>query len=242
MAKTSGHGNPHWNRDETILALSLYLTLDGKMPDARDPRVVELSQLLRKSPIHRGAAEANPTFRNPDGVAFKLLNLHHVATGKGLDSTSRTDKAVWDEFGKRRDEVDRLATFIRAKINEHESDEGPPEPADDVEFAEGGLATREHKVRERSRKLRSQVLKPLIRSGHLCCEACACKPPTAPIGLEDAIYEVHHLIPLAQTGAKRTRVSDVAVLCANCHRLLHRLIAHHRRWIGLQELRTVLGL
>lgn len=29
MARTQGHGNPNWTRDETILALDLYLELNG---------------------------------------------------------------------------------------------------------------------------------------------------------------------------------------------------------------------
>ncbi len=32
MAVTQGHGNPHWTRDETLLAVALYLAVDGKVP------------------------------------------------------------------------------------------------------------------------------------------------------------------------------------------------------------------
>jgi 5-methylcytosine-specific restriction protein A len=34
--------------------------------------------------------------------------------------------------------------------------------------------------------------------------------------------EVHHLRPLSTTGATSTRLSDLAVLCSNCHRMVHR--------------------
>jgi 5-methylcytosine-specific restriction protein A len=34
--------------------------------------------------------------------------------------------------------------------------------------------------------------------------------------------DVHHLDPIAE-GQRRTRLEDVVVLCANCHRLAHSL-------------------
>ncbi|MBM4220239.1 MAG: hypothetical protein FJ171_11595 [Gammaproteobacteria bacterium] len=38
----------------------------------------------------------------------------------------------------------------------------------------------------------------------------------------DSQLEVHHLYPLADGGERVTRIeTDVAVLCANCHRLAH---------------------
>ena len=35
MAVTQGHGNPNWTRDETILALDLFLQLDGNVPSPK---------------------------------------------------------------------------------------------------------------------------------------------------------------------------------------------------------------
>jgi len=87
MAVTHGHGNPHWTRDETVLALDLYFDSDGKIPSSTDDRVQALSELLRSFPHHSMSAR-KPSFRNADGVAFKLQNLNQVATGKGLGNTS----------------------------------------------------------------------------------------------------------------------------------------------------------
>ena len=83
MARTQGHGNPDWTRDETILALALYFDCGENVPSKSDPRVQQLSALLRGLPYHAEAARKE-TFRNPDGVGFKLHNLRSVATGKGL--------------------------------------------------------------------------------------------------------------------------------------------------------------
>jgi 5-methylcytosine-specific restriction enzyme A len=67
MARTQGHGNPDWTRDETMLALSLYFECGETVPSKTDPRVQELSGLLRRLPYHADAAKKS-TFRNPDGV------------------------------------------------------------------------------------------------------------------------------------------------------------------------------
>lgn len=113
MAVTQGHGNPNWNRDETILALEAYFALAGKNPSAKDPLIIALSQTLRALPYH-GEAARKSTFRNPDGVAFKVQNLRSRETGKGLGNVSRMDRDIWEEFGANPGEVTRLATLIRA--------------------------------------------------------------------------------------------------------------------------------
>ncbi len=45
--------------------------------------------------------------------------------------------------------------------------------------------------------------------------ACAFTP------LADRQLEVHHLDPLSDRGPRYTKVTDVAVLCRNCHALAH---------------------
>ncbi len=54
------------------------------------------------------------SFRNADGVAFKLQNIRQVATGKGLGNVSRTDRAVWKELGNDPKRVKELGELIRA--------------------------------------------------------------------------------------------------------------------------------
>ena len=114
MAVTQGHGNPTWSRDETILALELYHQCGDAIPGPGDPRVIALSQLLRALPIHP-VLKRRERFRNPAGVAFKLQNLRRVATGRGLDHSSRTDGEVWHELGANTELVRDMAKAIRDK-------------------------------------------------------------------------------------------------------------------------------
>jgi 5-methylcytosine-specific restriction protein A len=64
-------------------------------------------------PYHVEAAKQS-SFRDPDGVGFKLMNLRQVATGRGLGNVSKIDRQEWDEYGSRPELVRELAEAIRA--------------------------------------------------------------------------------------------------------------------------------
>jgi len=233
MARTGGHGNPNWTQDETILALDLYLQLGGRVPSKAAPEVIALSELLRAMPYHRDASK-NANFRNPDGVAFKLMNIRQVATGRGFANVSRTDRIVWGEYGHQPDRVASLANSIRDGMTALE-DLNPAEDAAEIEeFREGRVLTLLHYRRERDRKLRGRLLDSRRASG-LRCEMCGLERPKLSPDLQEALFETHHIHPLALTGDTRTRVSDLALLCACCHRIIHRMIAAAGRWISVEE-------
>lgn len=236
MAKTSGHGNPDWTRDETILALDLYFELGGHIPSGRDARVQELSRLLQVMPYHASAAKV-PSFRNPDGVAFKLQNLRQVATGRGLGNTSKMDRAIWAEFGASPTDVHHLAAAIREAVtllDEADLQSDVPE-----EFREGRILTELHMRRERHRGLRKRLLAQRHLKG-LSCDLCELERRELDAPLQEALFEAHHLVPLASAAERITKLSDVALLCACCHRLLHKLIASHRRWLDLPQAKALL--
>jgi 5-methylcytosine-specific restriction protein A len=239
MARTHGHGNPKWARDETILALDLYLQCDS-MPSRNDPRVQELSELLRRLPFYAVGAE-NESFRNADGVAFKLQNIRQVATGKGLGNVSETDRQVWAELGEHPDQVRQLAASIRAGAGFAASTETELDDSSAEEFFEGRILTQLHKRRERDPRIRKRLLTSRRRNGTLRCENCNFQARCIDPMLEDADFEAHHLLALATMNERNTRLRDMALLCANCHRLIHRASAITRRWIGIDEGRDLLA-
>lgn len=239
MAVTHGHGNPNWTRDEVILALDLYFDCKGKIPGPSDPRVKALSELLRAFPHHSAAAKRE-SFRNPYGVAFKLQNLRQVATGKGLSNVSSTDRAVWDEFGQTPERTKQIAALIRAGIQIVER-AGDDAASDDV-FAEGKVVTETHVRRERDPKLRKRLLEKRRKAGELKCDACGCTSSDHSLALGDAVFEAHHVVPLAAGRERTTRLKDMSLLCANCHRMVHRAIAQTKRWLSIEEARAeILG-
>jgi 5-methylcytosine-specific restriction enzyme A len=241
MARTHGHGNPNWTRDETILALDLYFECDGNVPSRKDPRVQRLSRLLQLLPYH-DTPKRKGSFRNPAGVAFKLQNLRQVATGKGLGNVSEMDRGVWSELGANPDEVKRLASLIRAGIVVAESAGESSDGDNEEEFFEGRVITQLHKRRERDRKLRDRLLAARRKIGKLTCDMCRAHSKADDPILEDATFEAHHVLPIAMAMERTTRLADLALLCANCHRLLHRAISIRKSWLGISEGKGVIGL
>lgn len=240
MAVTQGHGNPDWSRDETILALDLYLKSANQVPGPADPRVIELSKKLRALPIHVGATKRD-SFRNPAGVAFKLQNLRQVATGNGLANVSSIDRKVWHDFGGKPDVVNDLATRIcMGAAGDNITAEEVSYIDADEEFVEGKVITAMHRARERNPKVRAKLIQARIASGQLSCDACDEGPKSHDHALAAAGYETHHKIPLATTVARSTKLADVALLCATCHRLIHRAMHHHRQWLSVPAFRQLL--
>ncbi|ANK87410.1 MULTISPECIES: HNH endonuclease [unclassified Rhizobium] len=234
MPITDGHGNPDWTRDETVLALDL-LYKHGKPIDRRHSDVIALSTILQNANIHP-ASNRRASFRNADGVALKLQNLFSaVEPGRGL-SFSKTDLAVVNDFPKERSEyLSEIASALKNTVSL-----GVPDPdlSDEETFIEGGWLTSRH--RQRDRRLRSRLLNQ--RKGEaLVCEICDYSVSTLGRDLQESMFEAHHRIPLVDAeGERLTRVTDMALLCACCHRLIHRLISRQAQWVGVDEAREIL--
>ena len=222
---------PTWKHDETILLLDLYLRLaeQGQTPlnlahDA--PEIIELSQTLRSLPLH-GAWIQVPTFRNPNGIHMKLMNLLSLDPdhdGKGLQAASQLDRDTWNTYAHQPELLHRLATSIRQHY-ESALAEGPaddPDPDDEATetYPEGRLLYRLHRKRERNQAL---IRKKKQQARSLACEACGFDFHATYGDLGRDYAECHHTKPIStmQPGAT-TQLTDLAIVCANCHRMLHR--------------------
>ena len=78
-------------------------------------------------------------------------------------------------------------------------------------FLEGKRAEVTLSKAERDPAVRRKALQHYGRK----CMACDFTPRV------DSQLDVHHLFPLADGGERVTKITDMAVLCANCHRLAH---------------------
>lgn len=105
---------------------------------------------------------------------------------------------------------------------------------------EGGVALATHLRRERSRQLTEAKRRAQIAElGRLQCEGCDLTSETLPAKIGEACFEVHHRVPLGtRQAASETRLADLAILCANCHRMIHRT----NPLMVFEELRRVRGL
>ena len=94
---------------------------------------------------------------------------------------------------------------------------------DDFSALEGGIAFGFHRKRERAPELvRLKKQQTLQATGRLACEVCVFdfNGFYGPIG--EGFAECHHTKPISEyEGADLTSLEDLAIVCANCHRMLH---------------------
>lgn len=91
-------------------------------------------------------------------------------------------------------------------------------------YKEGNPRLVKHLVYERSSAVIELKKSSVLQSGkRLACEVCGFdfEKKYGPHGA--GFCEVHHLKPLSKMdGASMTSVDDLAILCSNCHRMVHR--------------------
>ncbi|PDT14320.1 HNH endonuclease [Rhizobium sp. J15] len=228
--------NPKWTREETLLALDLLYQYNIRL-GREHKEVIALSELLQKAPIHPPETRRN-NFREPHGVAKKIDNLLLAVESNHGYGVSNADKAAVSDYPRsRKEELAALANSLRASFILRD---GAEELPDDEVFVEGKWLTVRH--RKRDQRLRQRLLTKL-RGKELQCEMCSVSPPPIDRELQESRYEAHHRIPLAEAEHEsETRVADMALLCACCHRTLHKMISRFRRWVSVAEGRSLLGL
>jgi 5-methylcytosine-specific restriction protein A len=237
--------NPDWTRDELILALDLYFRFDRKQLDAKNPEVIELSKTLNLLQIH-GNDKRNAEFRNSQGVSMKLANFSSIDpeySGVGLQRGGKLDKQIWDEFANDESRLRTVAASIRKSltwISESKADYVTEtiNADDDDEFPEGKVLTRIHKHKERNPQVTlKKKRKVLQESGKLECEVCGFDFVEIYGQLGYGFAECHHIVPVSElVDGHKTKLSDLAIVCANCHRMLHKA----RPLLSITELREII--
>jgi 5-methylcytosine-specific restriction protein A len=219
--------NPDWSRDEVILVCDLVMKNEWKGLDAGIPQVQDLSRLLQVLPDHQGVPRSE-TFRNPNGVArksFDIATQHPEYTGKRTNGGA-TDRAVLAEFLARPAEMSAAAQRIREALETGSFGDLPSaddSDLDDYSAPEGRLLLRRHVARERDKKLRQKKVDSVLRQGlRLVCEVCDFDFEAVYGDRGTGYIECHHVVPLHVAGEGRTKLSDLALICSNCHRMIHR--------------------
>jgi 5-methylcytosine-specific restriction enzyme A len=225
--------NPKWHRDEIILALDLYFSPDRGSIDNNNPKIIEVSKILNALPIFPERPDEQ-RFRNENGVTLKLSNFLSFDPnykGKGMTRSSKLDKIVFKEFQHDRDQLHNIASeirkvvedpILRSKVYEIEDDE---ETRNDT-VLEGQVIYKLHKVRERDISIVLLKKKQaLSKQSKLICEACVFEFEHFYGELGKGYIECHHRTRLANfSTTTTTSLEDLALVCSNCHRMLHRRI------------------
>lgn len=229
--------NPKWHPDEILLALELYFRLKPGQIHARNEEIVALSHLLNKLPIHETIPDTTK-FRNSNGVSLKLSNFLAIDPnyeGKGMQAYSKLDKELFDKFVDNKGELKRIAEQIKSTIDGDTNLQLYQIETEEFEAKEGEVIYKLHKLRERNPSITKKKKASYYKKhGKLDCEVCGFDFYKVYGELGKGFIECHHRVPLAQlNGKSKTKLDDLALVCANCHRMLHRDMGN----VGVEELR-----
>ena len=234
--------NPAWSRDELIVTLDFYLQHSPSLPGKNSEAILALSTFLNQLQSKLGG-DIPDKFRNLNGVYMKLMNFRRLDPsyeGQGLQRGNKDEGVVWGLYAHRTDELRRVANTIRSYVL---SDDLIPQVeflyGDEEEGTEGRVLTRLHRYRERDpvlvRRKKQQALKEHTT---LFCEVCGFDFEGFYGSRGQGFIECHHTKPLSELPqhGETTRISDLSLVCSNCHRMIHR----HRPWLSPEELRELM--
>ncbi|WP_206110883.1 HNH endonuclease [Rhizobium daejeonense] len=235
--------NPDWTRDELIIALDYHLNNRNYDPRPESEEIGELTQRIAKVGETLGLTGHEVLLRTPDAIAMKLRNFssydpQYTENGrKGLPNGNGLEAKLWEEFSGRTDEVARVATGILKLIGTSDAEAAT---FGDIEFEapEGRIMTRVHLSRERNLTLVKKKKEAALRKhGCLACEVCGFDFLQTYGERGREFIECHHILPISLLGEQgKTNLSDLALVCSNCHRMIHA----QRPWWSMDDARAAL--
>jgi 5-methylcytosine-specific restriction protein A len=215
---------PDWTNDELILAADLVSRNGWTGVRATSPAAIELSALLSKGQLHDGIP-LPAGFRGPASIQRKTYDLA-TADEQYAGKPTRGGKLAGPMIRAFRTDVHRMQTraaAIRAVLEAGEV--LPAIDTEDMGFAvvEGGILEHIARKRERDPAIRARKIAARLKSGGpLSCEACGFHFESVYGQRGHGYIEVHHVLPLHVSGSVKTSLDDLALVCANCHRMCHR--------------------
>jgi len=144
--------------------------------------------------------------------------------------------SIPDKVGEVSDFLNELLSLSENREKADNLDRNTPDFRDS--FPEGKLKERLHKQRERNSSLIKAVKKEALEQcGKLECQCCGFDYEAKYGELGREFIEAHHTKPVSELhqDGEKTQKEDIALVCANCHRMLHR----KRPWLKMNELKKL---
>lgn len=156
---------------------------------------------------------------------------------------SNLDEKIFFEFKDDLDSLKLIAKQIKGTISDEDLIQKlyriPDEEEDEIQTVkEGRVIYKLHKYKERKSKISKQKKEVYYRkNGKLDCEICGFDFYEKYGELGEGFMECHHRTRLSMlTKETETTLNDLALVCANCHRILHQKIDTS----GVEELKQIL--
>lgn len=148
-----------------------------------------------------------------------------------MQSFSKLDKSIFDEFTNDLITLKVIANKIKKVVLTNNLVDKLYKLEDENEdlnylVKEGKTIYRVHKFKERNQSINKRKKDNYYRkTGKLDCEVCGFDFYKTYGELGKGFIEAHHRVPLSEIDGERiTSLDELALVCSNCHKMLHRKI------------------
>ncbi len=151
---------------------------------------------------------------------YQLHCRYAIEWGADMKKAAELWATMRDRYSTPEEHLSALEEHLQPKTRLQ-----PPVVADiELSAIEGDPRMFFHVRRERDPALvEAKRREANANNGRMECEVCGFTTQAIFPSLEGEVCEIHHRLPLASSSdAVETRLEDLAVLCANCHRAIHR--------------------
>ncbi|WP_169338306.1 HNH endonuclease [Colwellia piezophila] len=150
-------------------------------------------------------------------VGHKLSEIKTYQSSEKIDHFIFSNRTCYVRTQKMQSEIDRLLNLSKLKGNVSDKKDGDLYP-------EGKEKYKIHKSKERNGSAPIDAKKErLAKTGKLECEVCSTDFKAVYGDLGFGFIEAHHTIPVSKMPPNhKTKISELALVCSNCHKMLHR--------------------
>lgn len=259
------YGNSNAYKTEDKLNYCLYIQTDDKSNSSASPKVIEKLKeenkpwflVLLKSKISgnvllEGDVDyyTNKVWKK-NNVGEFITNKSDTSRHKPFNSINEFSILIKENLPLKADDTGYIENILKSKkdiihrVNkqfiqeEKHSVEEVASIITEIEntnpeliVTEGKVRLVTHIARERNSKIIKQKKQYAIEINKFYCEVCT----FSFIDKYNAEFiECHHRSPIAITGVRKTKSEDLALVCSNCHRMLHRKF--DGKYLSVEELR-----
>lgn len=221
-----------WRREELLLGLHWFW---GYRPEDGSTKLIQLLERANAW-LHGGLGSSRRAHQSAEEL---LAHFSACKSGEApADAKFEAARAVYEEFRESREDLESAAALLLEAIDSTELFP-PQDDVAEVVAREGYRKLRLHSRIERDpRIVREKKARTLRAYGKLECEGCGFDFSKKYGEHGEGFIECHHMQPLKDVKeGQETRLADLALVCSNCHRMIH----HRGVVLTIKQLRQLIS-
>lgn len=189
-------------------------------------------KLIAKTPHNQTIKVSDTKWNRVNFSGISQGNVCEISHISSVNNLEELQAETWEKFRPFfLEENLQSLEFTSALIKEVE--DNYPE----LIVTEGKMKLVSHFRRERNNEIVQLKKELAVETNTLLCEVCGFSFKAT---YDVDFIECHHRTPISQSGITKTSLEDLALVCANCHRMLHKKIDED--FLTIEELKNRLSM